>query len=272
MLFFVQEMSLFGPLAASGGRRLSGSEIAPMQMVASVYFDNTSERLRLAQILCVGGGSPPPKGWPTALGLFSFLFFGWQTPTATSVAFGGLKAQSFCASGGTARITTKRRRKFLSKGKFCRGFKWQVQSGLLKACMRIFDCVKCVKALVASARKTHHESWSGVPSAKQRFSLPQKLVEPYMLLLQPARQLLLQSAGFETQSGGSRADGGGVDRKDSGVDEVDDSASVATRKRREDLFLAGNKKLQKAIQLAEEIQSEIEAQKLQPMVRLCGGF
>ncbi|CDJ62803.1 Vacuolar transporter chaperone 2, related [Eimeria necatrix] len=120
-------------------------------------------------------------------------------------------------------------------------------------------------------RKTHHESWSGLSSTKERFVVPQRLVAPYMLLQRKARDLLLEASGFEppeTDGGQSPGDptvsSAAESSKPDSVDRVAiDAAGIGASE-----YIAKNCKLKKAIELGEEIQEEIAEHQLQPMVRI----
>ncbi|KAL8436642.1 hypothetical protein ACSSS7_001572 [Eimeria intestinalis] len=120
-------------------------------------------------------------------------------------------------------------------------------------------------------RKTHHESWSGQSSTKERFVVPQRLVAPYMLLQRSAKELLLEASGFQPPvppcksavavptevSSGEQPNG---QEASAGANDAVQEAAAA--------FIAKNKKLKKAIALGEEIQDEIAEHELQPMVRI----
>ncbi|CDJ35864.1 Vacuolar transporter chaperone 2, related [Eimeria mitis] len=115
-------------------------------------------------------------------------------------------------------------------------------------------------------RKTHHESWSGMSSTKERFVVPQRLVAPYMLLQRSARDLLLEAAGFHF----SATDSGPVSEPPMSHEHTGSPYPVDgdAQKRAADAYIAKNGKLKKAIQLGEEIQQAIAEHHLQPMVRI----
>ncbi|KAL8445521.1 hypothetical protein Emag_005096 [Eimeria magna] len=120
-------------------------------------------------------------------------------------------------------------------------------------------------------RKTHHESWSGQSSTKERFVVPQRLVAPYMLLQRSAKDLLLEAAGFQppvlpcksavaSPTQVSPAEPPDAQEASAAANDAVQEAAAA--------FIAKNKKLKKAIALGEEIQDEIAEHQLQPMVRI----
>lgn len=118
-------------------------------------------------------------------------------------------------------------------------------------------------------RKTHHESWSGLSSTKERFVVPQRLVASYMLLQRSARDLLLEASGFQPPAQscasalGAPTDANPPERP--AADGPNAAAAEAFEKAAA-AFIAKDKKLKKAIALGEEIQEEIAEHALQPMV------
>ncbi|KAL8271538.1 hypothetical protein Esti_004573 [Eimeria stiedai] len=119
-------------------------------------------------------------------------------------------------------------------------------------------------------RKTHHESWSGQSSTKERFVVPQRLVAPYMLLRRSAKELLLEASGFQPPvlpcksavasptEASSKGPPNAQEASAATNDAVQEAASA---------FIAKNRKLKKAVALGEEIQDEIAEHELQPMLR-----
>ncbi|XP_026193153.1 vacuolar transporter chaperone 4 [Cyclospora cayetanensis] len=119
-------------------------------------------------------------------------------------------------------------------------------------------------------RKTHHESWSGLSSTKQRFVIPQRLVAPYMLLKRNTRDLLLEASNFQAVSQhsvkahqrASEASSGGSSTQTEAV-----MGGACPAEQEAAAFIAKDPKLKKAIALGSEIQDEIAEHELQPMLR-----
>ncbi|CDJ46735.1 hypothetical protein, conserved [Eimeria brunetti] len=114
-------------------------------------------------------------------------------------------------------------------------------------------------------RKTHHESWSGMSSTKERFVVPQRLVAPYMLLQRSARDLLLEASGFQLPTANSGT--APVPSTSHGHSGRHFPVGGDSEKNAADAYIARNGKLRKAIQLGEEIQRAIAENHLQPMLR-----
>ncbi|KAL8446337.1 hypothetical protein Emed_005074 [Eimeria media] len=191
------EASLLGAKACKEGRQLPSSNLAPTQMVASVYFDSADAYSYERRIRRFEGAQ-----------LLRFRWYGTNN------------------NGPDEEIFIE--------------------------------------------RKTHHESWSGQSSTKERFVIPQRLVAPYMLLQRSAKELLLEASGFQppvpacksavsSPTGVSSAEQPETQEAQAAANDAVEEAAAA--------FIAKNKKLKKAIALGEEIQDEIAEHQLQPMLR-----
>lgn len=191
------EASLLGLAASKEGRDVCPSNVAPTQMVASVYFDNAEAYSYERRIRRFEGAQ-----------LLRFRWYGTNN------------------NGPEEEIFVE--------------------------------------------RKTHHESWSGVSSTKERFVIPQRLVAPYMLLQRSARDLLLEASGFHppAQADGSTT-GESADTSCPRTPVVRASSAVTQEEveKAAAAFIAKDKKLRNAITLGTEIQGEIEEHRLQPMLR-----
>ncbi|CDI81748.1 hypothetical protein, conserved [Eimeria praecox] len=186
------EASLLGPEATADGHNLRAPNLAPTQMVASVYFDSSSAYSYERRIRRFEGAQ-----------LLRFRWYGTNNNGPDEDIF--------------------------------------------------------------IERKTHHESWSGMSSTKERFVVPQRLVAPYMLLQRSARDLLLEASGFHLPAtgNGTAAEPLRSHERSGHPFPVDSECE----RNAADAYIARNGKLRKAIELGEEIQQAIAEHHLQPMLR-----